>query len=254
MTIDLIRQNEIFESKTPQEILKWGWESFGPDIALLSSFGTESVVLLHMVSQIAPGTAPPGCDRQPGQAVPRRQRGMKILFLETGYHFQETQDYKKLLVDKFKLNVIELTAAMSREEFVRTHGDDLYDKDPDKCCAINKVEPLQRGLKQFKAWVSGIRRGQGPTRKNVHILEFYEDGLYKLNPLANWTSKDAWQYIKANDLPTHPLFDKGYTSIGCWPCTRPVLPGEDDRAGRWAGRVKTECGIHTFMKPKENNP
>lgn len=234
MTIDLAVQNEIFETQTPQEILRWGWERFGPDIALLSSFGTESVVLLHMVSQIAPG--------------------MKVLFLETGYHFQETQEYKKRLVEKMKLNVVDLTAAMTREEFVRTYGSDLYDKNPDKCCAINKVEPLQRGLKQFKAWVSGIRRGQGPTRKNVHILELYEDGLYKFNPLANWTSKDAWQYIKANALPVHPLFDKGYTSIGCWPCTRPVLPGEDDRAGRWAGRVKTECGIHTFMKPKENNP
>lgn len=234
MTVDLAKQNEIFETQTPQEILKWGEERFGRDIALMSSFGTESVVLLHMVSQTAPE--------------------MKVLFLETGYHFQETKDYKKLLIEKFKLNVVDLTAAMGREDFVRTHGDDLYDKDPDKCCAINKVEPLQRGLKEFKAWVSGIRRGQGPTRKSVHILELYEDGLYKLNPLANWTSKDAWQYIKTNALPVHPLFDKGYTSIGCWPCTRPVLPGEDDRAGRWAGRVKTECGIHTFMKPKGNNP
>lgn len=231
MDIDLAKQNEIFESQTPQEILKWGWDFFGPGLALLSSFGTESVVLLHMVSEIAPG--------------------MKVLFLETGYHFQETEDYKKGLIEKLKLNVVELTATISREEFIRIYSDNLYDKNPDKCCEINKVEPLQRGLKGFKAWASGIRRGQGPTRKNIHILEAYEDGLYKLNPLANWTSKDAWHYIKTHSLPVHPLFEKGYTSIGCWPCTRPVVPGEDARAGRWAGRVKTECGIHTFMKPKE---
>jgi len=229
--IDLIKQNEIFETQTPQEILKWGWSTFGPDIALLSSFGTESVVLLHMVSEVAPE--------------------MRILFLETGYHFKETLNYKKLLTERLKLNIVTLTAAISREEFVKAHGDNLYDTNPDKCCEINKVEPLQRALKELRAWVSGIRRAQGPTRKNVHVLEEYEGGLYKLNPLTNWTTKDAWQYVKAHSLPTHPLFDKGYMSIGCWPCTRPVLAGEDERAGRWAGRVKTECGIHTFMKPKE---
>ena len=229
--IDLEKQNKLFETSIPQEILKWGWEHFGPDMALLSSFGTESVVLLHMVSETTPA--------------------MRVLFLETGYHFKETQDYKKLLKEKFKLNIVELTAAMPREEFIKTYGDNLYDKNPDRCCEINKVEPLERALKGLKAWVSGIRRGQGPTRKNIHILEEYEGGLYKLNPLTNWSSKEAWQYIKSHALPTHPLFDKGYMSIGCWPCTRPVLPGEDERAGRWAGRVKTECGIHTFMKPKE---
>ncbi len=229
--IDLEKQNKLFETSIPQEILKWGWEHFGPDMALLSSFGTESVVLLHMVSETTPA--------------------MRVLFLETGYHFKETQDYKKLITEKFKLNIVELTAAMPRQEFIKTYGDNLYDKNPDRCCEINKVEPLERALKGLKAWVSGIRRGQGPTRKNIHILEEYEGGLYKLNPLTNWSSKEAWQYIKSHALPTHPLFDKGYMSIGCWPCTRPVLPGEDERAGRWAGRVKTECGIHTFMKPKE---
>ena len=238
---DLAKQNEGFETAAPEEILAWGWENFGPDIALLSSFGTESVVLLHMVSEAAPA--------------------MKVLFLETGYHFPETQEYKKLVTEKLKLNVVELTAAISRREFVKTYGDNLYDTNPDKCCELNKVEPLARALTGFKAWVSGIRRGQGPTRKNIQILEEYEGGLprgdgasplYKLNPLANWSSKDAWQYIKAHALPLHPLFEKGYMSIGFWPCTRPVLPGEEARAGRWAGRVKTECGIHTFKKPKES--
>lgn len=231
MKIDLASQNESFETTSAEDILRWGWKTFRPEIALLSSFGTESVVLLHMVSEIAPQ--------------------MRVLFLETGYHFLETQQYKKLLAERLRLNVVDLNAAISREEFVRTYGDDLYDRDPDRCCDINKVEPLARALKGLKAWVAGIRRGQGPTRKNIHILEAYEGGLYKLNPLANWTSKDAWEYIKRHALPVHPLFEKGYTSIGCWPCTRPVLPGDDARAGRWAGRVKTECGIHTFMKPKE---
>lgn len=234
--VDLAAQNAVFETQSPQEILRWGWSTFGPDIALLSSFGTESSVLLHMISEVAPET--------------------KVLFLETGYHFPETLQYQKDLVKSLKLNLVELKAEMGREAFVKTYGDKLYETNPDRCCEINKVQPLQRALKDYKAWISGIRRGQGPTRKNIHILEEYDNGghlLYKLNPLANWTSKDAWQYMKEHHLPVHPLFEKGYTSIGCWPCTRPVLPGEDDRAGRWAGRVKTECGIHTFMKPKENN-
>lgn len=238
--IDLEKQNQIFEAASPEEILKWGASQFGADIALLSSFGTESVVLLDMVARHAPA--------------------MKVLFLETGFHFPETLDYKKRLIEKFRLNVQDLTAAMPREEFIREHGENLFERDPDRCCAINKVEPLERALRGLRAWVSGIRRGQGPTRKNIHILERYEGGLpdagggfplYKLNPLANWSSRDAWHYVKTHQLPVHPLFEKGYTSIGCWPCTRPVLSGEDDRAGRWAGRVKTECGIHTFLKPNE---
>jgi phosphoadenosine phosphosulfate reductase len=238
--IDLEKQNQIFETASPEEILKWGWARFNPEIALLSSFGTESVVLLHMISEHAPA--------------------MKVLFLETGFHFPETSAYKKLLIERFRLRVEELTAAMPRAEFVRDYGENLYDRDPDKCCGINKVEPLERVLRGLRAWVTGIRRGQGPTRKNIHILERYEGGLpdaaggrplYKLNPLANWSSREAWHYIKTHQLPVHPLFEKGYTSIGCWPCTRPVLSGEEERAGRWAGRVKTECGIHTFLKPKE---
>jgi phosphoadenosine phosphosulfate reductase len=231
--MDLAKQNELFDHAAPQEILKWGWNTFRPEIALLSSFGTESVVLLHMVSEISPG--------------------MKVLFLETGYHFPETLAYKKLLTEKLHLHVEDLTASMPREEFVRAHGDNLYDKNPDLCCDINKVQPLTGALKGLRAWVSGIRRAQGPTRKDVHILEVYEGGLYKINPITNWSTKDSWNYIREHDLPLHPLFEKGYASIGCWPCTLPVFPGEEARAGRWAGRVKTECGIHTFMKPKEEN-
>jgi phosphoadenosine phosphosulfate reductase len=228
--IDLKKKNEEFGRATPQEILKWGWDLFQPEIALLSSFGTESVVLLHMVSEVTPE--------------------MPVLFLETGFHFQETLEYKKLLTERFSLNVKDLTALTARRDFVERYGEDLYARDPDRCCEINKVEPLQRALKGLHAWVSGIRRAQGPTRKGIQIIEEYEGGLYKINPLTDWTSKEAWRYIKEHNLPTHPLYEKGYTSIGCWPCTKPPLPGEDERAGRWAGRVKSECGIHTFMKPK----
>lgn len=227
--IDIEKQNQIFETCTPQEILSWAGKEFSPDIALLSSFGPESVVLLHMVSKNTPG--------------------MKVFFLETGYHFPETLEYKKKITELLSLNTVDLKSEMPRAEFIQKHGDNLYETNPDLCCEINKVKPLQKALKGLRAWVSGIRRAQGETRKDVHILELYDNNLYKVNPLVNWTSKDCWQYIKEHQLPTHPLYEKGYTSIGCWPCTRPVLAGDDERAGRWAGRVKTECGIHTFMKP-----
>lgn len=227
--IDLKRQNEIFEKESPGEILKWGWDQFNDKIGLLSSFGPESAVLLHLVSQVAPG--------------------LPILFIETGYHFPETLEYKQALTDKFGLNVREVRSQMTRPDFLAKHGDKLYEKNPDLCCEINKVGPLRDVLVGLSAWVSGIRRSQGPTRQGISIIELYDGGLYKLNPLANWNSRDMWHYNKEHALPVHPLFEKGYNSIGCWPCTRPVLEGEDERAGRWAGRVKTECGIHTFMKP-----
>jgi phosphoadenosine phosphosulfate reductase len=229
--IDTKKQNQLFEKATPEEVLAWGWKRFAPDAALLSSFGTESVVLLHMVSEVA--------------------RDMPVFFLETGYHFKETLEYKKALIELLNLNVIDLKSEMSREEFISRFGEDLYRWDPDSCCEINKVAPLQKALVGLRAWISGIRRAQGPERKQVGVLEEYPGRPYKLNPLANWTSKETWAYIQKHSLPTHPLYDKGYTSIGCWPCTRPPMKGEDDRAGRWANRVKTECGIHTFMKPKK---
>jgi phosphoadenosine phosphosulfate reductase len=225
--LDLARQNELFEHATPEEILTWTTSRFAPDAVLTMSFQHEGVVIAHMLRGIAPETP--------------------ILFIDTGYHFPETIAYRDELVSRFGFPIRNLTSVMPRAEFVAKHGDDLYNRDPDLCCKINKVEPMQLALRGVRAWINGRRRDQALTRTRMPIAERLQGGIVKVNPLANWTSRDTYRYLTEHDIPTHPLFDQGYTSIGCAPCTRPVLPGEDERAGRWAGKNKTECGLHTFL-------
>jgi len=228
--LNLNELNERFEKSQPQDILRWALSEFGSKIALTSSFQTESVALLHMMSEI--------------------DKTAKIFFLETGWHFPETIKFKNEIISRLGLtNVLDLKAdPKKRETFNQKAGNKPYEVDPDYCCHINKVEPLDEAMKGLDAWISGIRRSQSKTRQDIKIVEAYQN-LYKINPLANVTSGDLWWYIKEHNLPKHPLFDKGYLSIGCWPCTKPVQPGDDERSGRWAGKEKTECGIHTFMKP-----
>lgn len=225
--LDLARQNDLFESATPQEILAWTTQHFAADAVLTMSFQHEGVVIAHMLREVAPDTP--------------------IFFIDTGYHFPETLAYRDELIERFGLPVRNLTSVMPRVEFVAKYGDDLYDRDPDLCCKINKVEPMQLALRGVRAWINGRRRDQAVTRSRMPIAERLQGGIVKVNPLANWTSRDTWRYMSAHDIPTHPLFEQGYTSIGCAPCTRPVLAGEDERAGRWAGRGKVECGLHTFL-------
>ncbi len=233
--LDLEKLNAEFETKKPQDIITWAVKEFSPRFAMTSSFGPESGTLLHMVSLIDPN--------------------LPVLFLETGYHFPETLQYKNDLVKMFGLtNVIDLRAdAKIKQEVVAKYEGVPYDKNPDLCCQINKVEPLDRALKNYDAWMTGIRRHQTDFRKSIRIVESYEGGLYKISPLVNFTSRDSWWYLKEHKIPQHPLYEKGYLSIGCWPCTRPVQEGDDERSGRWAGKTKTECGIHTFkeVKPKD---
>ena len=230
-TLDLESLNERFEKEQPEVILRWAIEEFRPKVAVSSSFQTESIVLLHMISEI--------------------DLAVKIFFLETGFHFQETLDFKKLVVKTFGLkNVVDLKAdPKRREELMKQYQNEPYKINPDLCCQINKVEPMQEALRGLDAWISGIRRSQSHMRKDIRIVEEYQGGLFKINPLANVTSGDIWWYIKEHKLPRHALFEKGYLSIGCWPCTKPVQPGDDERSGRWAGKDKTECGLHTFIKP-----
>ena len=151
--------------------------------------------------------------------------------------------------DRNGLNLRERRAAMPREEFARLHGLDLYERDPDLCCQIHKVEPLRAALEDVRCWINGRRRDQVAARRSIGVAERYEGGLHKVNPLAAWTAADTYRYMQKHSIPEHPLFEKGYASIGCAPCTRPILAGEDERAGRWSGTGKTECGIHTFLKP-----
>lgn len=235
-TLDLAKLNQEFETKKPEEIIAWAIREFSPRLAMSSSFGPESGVLLHLVSRAEP-------------ALP-------ILFLETGYHFPETLEYKESLIRLLGLkNVVDLKADPQRKaEVVKQHEGVPYEKNPELCCQINKVEPMDWALQDYDAWMSGIRRQQTDFRKSIRVVEEYKRGeaeLYKINPLANLTSREMWWYLKEHNIPKHPLYDKGYLSVGCWPCTRPVQPGDDERSGRWAGKAKTECGIHTFMEVKQ---
>lgn len=217
------------ESKSAEEIVHWAIETYRPKIALSTSFGTGSAVLLHMVSRINPGTP--------------------VLFLETSFHFKETLQYRDQLAKLLGLNVKNLRREEKDTDFFGRLGPKPFERNPDECCRVNKVEPLKKALVGLAAWISGVRKSQAHTREKMNVLEEYEGGIVKVNPLIGWTSKQVYDYMKQYNLPEHPLFSKGYTSIGCEPCTRAVLFGEGERAGRWANLEKTECGIHTFMKP-----
>jgi phosphoadenosine phosphosulfate reductase len=227
--LDLDAANRELDEAPAESILAWTWERFRPQVLLTCSFQHDGVVLAHMLRTIAP-------------EVP-------VVFVNTGFHFPETLAYRDEIVRRYGINLVELHPIMPREEFARRHGLDLYARNPDLCCHINKVEPLRRYLPGMRGWINGRRRDQAATREDIRVVEAYQGGLYKVNPLARWTSRDTFYYLERHGIPTHPLFEKGYASIGCEPCTRPVLPGEDERAGRWAGQDKTECGIHTFLEP-----
>jgi phosphoadenosine phosphosulfate reductase len=228
MRLDLEKINLGFEKSSPLEIVRWAIQTFAPGIAATSSFGPESGVLLSLIGKTDPQTP--------------------VLFLETGFHFPETLEYKKQLTDLFGLkSAVDLRADPARRaKLIEDYQGKPYEANPDLCCQINKVEPLDAALKGYR----GIRRHQTDHRKSIRIVEEYEGGVYKISPLANMTSRDTWWYLKENQIPIHPLYEKGYMSIGCWPCTRPIQDGDDERSGRWAGKAKKECGIHTFKEVK----
>jgi phosphoadenosine phosphosulfate reductase len=192
-------------------------------IAVSSSFGTESAVLLHMVAAVDPATP--------------------VLVLDTGKLFGETRRYRDLLVARLGLTDVRAIAPEPLALAARDGKGVLWSQDPDACCALRKVEPLQRALAPFAAWFTGRKAFQAATRAQLPLVEF-ADGRFKINPLATMTAADIAAYFRDHDLPRHPLEAEGYRSIGCMPCTGRVAPGEDARAGRWRGRGKTECGIH----------
>ena len=229
---EIRRQAEEFESKTPQEILEWAIREYGDDIAMSSSFQTQSMPLLHMATRIKPD--------------------IRIFFIDTGYHFWETLIFCVRVASDWNLNVIDLHRDARWDTFARQNLRNLPTDDPNLCCYIHKVQPMQKAVNSVWAWISGIRRDQTEERAHAKIVELQDDGLIKVNPLLNWTKADVKHYIEEHNLPKHPLLEKGYRSIGCAPCTVAVGDSDSDRAGRWVGRGKTECGLHTDMfKQKE---
>jgi len=222
---------ERFERAAAQKVLEWALHEFGLKAALASSFGAEDVVLIDMLAKLG------------GKA--------KVFTIDTGRLHQETYNVIDAIREKYGIPIeVYFPRAKDIEEMVKQHGLNLFYKSVELrtlCCHIRKVEPLKRALSELDVWITGLRREQASTRASTMKVEVdhANGGIVKINPLADWTSQQAWTYIRENNVPYNVLFDQGYASIGCAPCTRPIKPGEDPRAGRWWWEKGTkECGLH----------
>ncbi len=215
------------EPESAEETLRWAWQAFQPRIAASSSFQTQSLPLLHLISRVCPE--------------------LPVIFLDTGFHFPETLAFRDEIVTRFGLNLVIACPDLNPKDFLAVYGADIHDRDPDLCCYHNKVEPMQRALDGMVAWVAGVRRDQTANRLGLRYLAPQISGVIKIHPLLDWTAADVETYRHCHALPAHPLEVLGYPSIGCAPCTAPVFNVDasgDVRAGRWAGKGKTECGLH----------
>jgi phosphoadenosine phosphosulfate reductase len=212
------------EAMPAEEVLRWAYDEFGDGLCLTCSWQKQSSVLVHLVSELG--------------------LGIDVIELDTHLFFKETYEIRDALVARYDLNLIRPEIITVAEQH-KQEGPNLWESNPDRCCHIRKVEPLIQALDPYDAWISGIRRDQSPSRANARKVERSERyGVWKIQPLADWDEERVWSYIVANDIPYNPLHDAGYRSIGCIPCTRPIRPDEEERAGRWAGSDKLECGIH----------
>ena len=213
-----------FEGAPPEKVLRWAVERFGPEVALATGFGAEGCALVSMLARV--------------------DRRARIFYLDTDLLFPETYALRDALETRYGVS-FERYSAGSLTEQAALYGERLWERRPDECCRLRKVEPLREALDGLQAWITAIRRDQSPARASAGVIERDKKfGLVKINPLALWTTRDVWTYLIENDVPYNPLHDLGYTSIGCGPCTTPVKIGEDPRAGRWRGSMKTECGLH----------
>lgn len=214
------------EKAEPIEVLKWAVERFAPRFTMATAFGPEGMVLIHWLSKIAPQTP--------------------VFNLDTGYQFPETLELREKVKRRYGIEVELKKPEYTVVEYERLNGGPVYKTEPNRCCNDRKIKVLKQAARGWHAWASAIRRDQSPDRAQASIVEWDKKfHLVKISPLANWTKKQVWGLIVQEDIPYNPLHDQGYTSIGCWPCTRAVLAGEDDRAGRWSGFAKTECGLHS---------
>jgi phosphoadenosine phosphosulfate reductase len=212
----------------PRTVLEAAVAELGDKLALVSSFGAESAVLLHLASKVKPD--------------------IPVLFLDTGMLFGQTLDYRRQLAVKLGLTDVRDLRPLYQDLATADPEAKLWQTDTDACCHVRKVLPLDRALAEFDGWVTGRKRFQGGARLSMPVVE-QADHQIKFNPLANWTKADLDAYAAEYELPAHPLVAQGFPSIGCWPCTKPVEVGQDERSGRWAGQDKTECGIHTARAP-----
>jgi phosphoadenosine phosphosulfate reductase len=212
----------------PWDVLAWAVEAYHPKLTMATAFGPEGCAIMHMLSRIEPR--------------------VRIFNLDTGYQFAETLRLRDRIAEAYGIEVEMVRPAASVPDYEAAHGGPVYLSDPDRCCRDRKLAPMRDAIVGYEAWISSIRADQSAHRAKANVLAWdAKFGLVKVNPLLRWTQRDVWAYVVANDVPYNPLHDQGYPSIGCWPCTRAVRPGEtDERAGRWAGQAKTECGLHSL--------
>ena len=223
---DLARASRSLEAASPEEIIRWAVERFGARLTMATAFGPEGCLIIHWLAAIAPGTF--------------------VFNLDTGYQFPETLALRDQIATRYGIEVSLERPETTVDDYERLHGGPIYRTHPDRCCGDRKLAVVTRVLAGFDAWMSGIRRDQSPDRAAAPIVGWdHKFGVVKVSPLANWTKAKVWDTIVRERVPYNPLHDKGYVSIGCLPCTRAITTGEDERAGRWSGTAKTECGLHS---------
>jgi phosphoadenosine phosphosulfate reductase len=214
------------ESWKPGEVLRWAFSTYGEDIALATGMGVEGMALLDMAHRINPN--------------------LKVFTGDTEFLFPETYDLIERVESRYGITIERLYSDLTPHDQERAYGTALWASDPDQCCNLRKVEPLRRKLATLDAWVTAIRRDQTSARAAIRKIDWDQKfDLVKISPLADWTREQVWSYVLENNVPYNPLHDRNFPSIGCTHCTRAVLPGEDQRAGRWSGSGKVECGLHT---------
>ena len=229
---ELSEQSQRLETASPSEILSWAVERFAPFFSMATAFGPEGMTIIHMLSEIAPETP--------------------IFNLDTGYQFAETLELRERVKARYGIEVALIKPELSVEEYESLHGGPVYKTNPQQCCFDRKLTQLQKAAGSLHAWASAIRREQSPDRAQAPIVGWDKKfSLVKISPLANSTKAEVWKMITDHDIPYNPLHDQGYPSIGCQPCTRAITLGEDERAGRWSGTNKVECGLHSIQNKED---
>jgi phosphoadenosine phosphosulfate reductase len=230
MSADLMTDvNHLLEGAPPQRVLRWAVAEFHPRLTMATAFGAEGCCLIHMLAEIEPA--------------------VRVFNLDTGYQFPETLELRERIKERYGIEVEMVRPELSVAEYEARHGGPLYQRRPEQCCHDRKIVPLRRALTGYDAWVTAIRGDQTAHRALAQVVQWdAKFGLVKVNPLLSWTRREVWAFITAHDVPYNPLYDHGYPSIGCWPCTEPVAEGLDERAGRWAGTGRKECGLHVIER------
>lgn len=224
---EIAETSQSLQNATAETILRWAVRTFGKKLTMATAFGAEGCCLLHMLADIDPN--------------------IRVFNLDTGYQFSETLELRERIKKRYGIEVEYVRPELTVAEYEAEHGGPLYGIRSDQCCHDRKMLPLRQAVVGYAAWISAIRRDQTLDRAAAEVVQWdAKFHLVKVNPLLSWTRRDVWNFILKNEIPYNPLHDRGYPSIGCWPCTQPVGEGQDERAGRWSGSAKKECGLHVI--------